>query len=108
VLDVCKLKGRGRKHKQFSFESGSLETLKSLVEIYGGYTLLPEMAAEHVGNKGKLIPFERPIPAREIGLVYRREHYKIGLVNALAEAILKAIPENLKNLKAKDLDLLPI
>jgi LysR family hydrogen peroxide-inducible transcriptional activator len=108
VLDVCAIKqGRSQK-RRFQFESGSLETLKNLVDRYGGYTLLPELATDHYGVHSHLIPFERPIPAREIGLVYRREHYKNDLIESLGESILKAIPESLRKLRQKDLDVLPI
>ena len=108
ILDLCsvkKSKGPGRK---YSFESGSLETLKNLVNLYGGYTLLPSLATEQIGANSQTVPFERPIPAREIGLVYRREHYKNELIEAVGEAILKSIPEELRKIRAKDLDVLPI
>ena len=108
VLDLCsvkKNKGEGRRYK---FESGSLETLKNLVNLYGGYTLLPFLATENLGSRSQVVPFERPIPAREIGLVYRREHYKSELIEALGEAVLKAIPEELRKIRQKDLDVLPI
>ncbi|HEY1078918.1 MAG TPA: hydrogen peroxide-inducible genes activator [Bdellovibrio sp.] len=108
VLDLCsvkKNKGEGRRYK---FESGSLETLKNLVDLYGGYTLLPFLATQSLGSRSQVVPFERPIPAREIGLVYRREHYKNELIEALGEAILKAIPEELRKIRQKDLDVLPI
>jgi len=108
VLDVCSVKKGKDKEKKYKFESGSLETLKNLVDLYGGYTLLPYLAAEHVGESSRLIPFERPIPAREIGLVYRREHYKSELIESLGEAILKSIPEELRRIRQKDLDVLPI
>ena len=108
VLDLCSIrkgKGEGRKYK---FESGSLETLKNLVDLYGGYTLVPHLAAENIGHRSQVIPFERPIPAREIGLVYRREHYKSELIESLGDAILKSIPEELRKIRPKDLDVLPI
>lgn len=108
VLDLCSIKkgkGQGRRYK---FESGSLETLKNLVDLYGGYTLLPHLATEHIGSRSQLVQFERPIPAREIGLVYRREHYKSELIEALGEAILKSIPDELRKIRQKDLDVLPI
>jgi LysR family hydrogen peroxide-inducible transcriptional activator len=108
VLDVCALKqGRAQK-RRFQFESGSLETLKNLVDRYGGYTLLPQLATDNFGGHSQIIPFERPIPAREIGLVYRREHYKNDLIESLGEAILMAIPEELRKLRQKDLDVLPV
>lgn len=108
VLDVCSMKKGKAGGRRYKFESGSLETLKNLVDLYGGYTLLPYLATEHVGQHSIVIPFERPIPAREIGLVYRREHYKSELIESLGEAILKSIPEELRKIRPKDLDVLPI
>lgn len=108
VLDVCKIRQGKKSNRKFNFESGSLETVKNLVDCYGGYTLMPELATDNLGNKTTLVPFERPIPAREIGLVYRREHYKSELIEALGGSILKSIPEALRKLRQKDLDVLPI
>lgn len=109
VLDICSIrKNKGASGRRYKFESGSLETLKNLVDLYGGYTLLPHLATEHIGDRSQLVQFERPIPAREIGLVYRREHYKSELIEALGEAILKSIPEELRRIRQKDLDVLPI
>lgn len=108
VLDVCSIKDIKSPHRPFLFESGSLETIKSLVENYGGYTLLPELATRDISKKASLIPFDRPIPAREVGLVYRREHYKLGLIETLGEAILTAIPEHVRKIRPKDLEILPI
>lgn len=108
VLDLCSIKKGKTGGRRYKFESGSLETLKNLVDLYGGYTLLPHLATEHIGSRSQLVSFDRPIPAREIGLVYRREHYKNELIEALGEAVLKAIPEELRKIRQKDLDVLPI
>nr|WP_295899906.1 hydrogen peroxide-inducible genes activator [uncultured Bdellovibrio sp.] len=109
VLDLCSIKkNKSGVHRKYKFESGSLETLKNLVDLYGGYTLLPHLATEQIGEHSQIVQFERPIPAREIGLVYRREHYKSELIESLGEAILKSIPEELRKIRPKDLDVLPI
>lgn len=108
VLDLCSIKKNKGPRRRYKFESGSLETLKNLVDLYGGYTLLPHLATERIGGHSQVVQFERPIPAREIGLVYRREHYKNELIESLGEAILKSIPEELRKIRPKDLDVLPI
>lgn len=108
VLDVCSLKKSKNLKRQFQFESGSLETLKNLVNSYGGYTLLPALATDSLGPNVTLIPFERPIPAREIGLVSRRQHHKSDLLDALENAVLKCLPEAISKIKQKDLEVLPI
>lgn len=108
VLDICSMRpGKGSK-QQYKFESGSLETLKNLVNSYGGYTLLPLLATDVIGENAVLVPFERPVPAREIGLAVRREHFKAELLSALERCILESVPESVRKMKAKDLDVLPI
>lgn len=108
ILDVCSFRSKKDDARRFKFESGSLETLKSLVSSYGGFTLLPALATNDLKPNTSLIPFERPIPSREIGLVYRREHYKTPLIEALAESILKSIPPEIRKLRPKDLDVIPV
>ncbi|MBX9767062.1 MAG: hydrogen peroxide-inducible genes activator [Bdellovibrionales bacterium] len=107
VLDVCSLRQKKSVTHHFQFQSGSLETLKNLVDSYGGYTLVPQLAAETIGRNVVIVPFERPIPAREIGLVSRRLHYKEHLLDALAQAVVQSIPESLSRARQKDLDVLP-
>lgn len=108
VLEVCSLRKKSPARRLFEFESGSLETLKGLVDAYGGYTLLPSLATGHIGKHSVLIPFARPAPAREIGLVYRREHYKRELLDALGDAVIAAVPEELRTHRAKELEVLPV
>lgn len=107
ILDVCSLK-KSQKLNSFNFESGNLETLKNIVNSYGGYTLLPALATEQLGQDVVLIPFERPIPSRQIGLVHRRVHFKNDLIEALGEAITQSLPEEIRKLRPKDLDVLPV
>jgi LysR family hydrogen peroxide-inducible transcriptional activator len=109
VIDICAMKKKkpGKK-AAFQFESGSIETLKNLVDAYGGYTLVPELATSVVGRHSRLVPFERPIPAREVGLVFRREHYKQDLIEALAETIIGSVPERIRKIRQKDLEVIPI
>ena len=108
VLDVCSIRKRKATKRNFEFESGSLETLKNLVSAYGGYTLLPALATKNLDANLVVIPSERPIPAREIGMVSRREHYKQHLQVALETAIMECIPDSLKNIRRKDLEVVPV
>jgi LysR family hydrogen peroxide-inducible transcriptional activator len=80
------------------FESGNLETLKRLVERGEGMTLLPALAALDLSSEAQralVRPFARPAPAREVLLVRRRADLKRRLVDALVEAVLRALPEEL-------------
>jgi LysR family hydrogen peroxide-inducible transcriptional activator len=108
VLDICSPKSRKGKKRHFQFESGSLETLKNLVNSVGGYTLLPYLATDSKGSNTSLIEFERPIPSRQIGFVRRRAHHKTKMIAALGEAVLASLPEELRNMRAKNLDVLKV
>jgi LysR family hydrogen peroxide-inducible transcriptional activator len=107
VLDICSIR-KNQKGRRFEFESGSIETLKNLVNAYGGYTLVPALAQSALGNNSIIVPFERPIPAREVGIVFRRAQYKSELLEALSEAILACIPNSIRALRRKDLEVLSI
>lgn len=108
VLDICALRKTKSSERQFQFESGSLETLKSLVQANGGYTLLPALATENLPSGVQLVPFANPIPAREIGLVTGRVQHKKNLQDALAQAILSSVPAAIRKLRKKDLELVPV
>lgn len=108
VLDVCSVRKKSLSARPYQFESGSIETLKNLVSAYGGYTLVPALAAEQLPKNVTLVPLERPAPAREIGLVFRREHYKLKLQKALEHAIRESVPEDLRRKKKTELDVLPV
>lgn len=88
VLNICNAPAD---KKNIAFKSGSIETLKKMVDNYGGYTLIPEMAI-HAQDTGTVIPFAHPKPVREVSLVVHKRFAKEGLIAALRTAILKTIP----------------
>jgi LysR family hydrogen peroxide-inducible transcriptional activator len=108
VLDVCALRGGTPSTRRYQFESGSIETLKNLVDAYGGYTLLPDLAAASIGANSVVVPFAAPVPARDIGLVYVREHYKRELQEAFEKAVLEAVPKALKKAPSATTHVLPV
>jgi len=80
------------------FESGSLETLKKIVEQDFGYTLLPELSINGMTDiqKQRIKYFKDPQPVREVSLVTHRSYLKKKLIKLLENAILESIPEHLK------------
>jgi LysR family hydrogen peroxide-inducible transcriptional activator len=107
ILDVCSL-GRGPERGPFSFQSGSLETIKKIISTFGGFTLIPAMAEENLPSNVKVIPFEKPIPSRQVGLVYQRAHYKIDLIEALGDIIIRSLPDEIRKLRPRDLEVVPV
>lgn len=110
VLSVCDLRIPKAKRVGVSFESGNLETLKQMVMKSGGYTLLPQLAADQLTTAAKkqLRPFQAPIPTREVSLVYSRSFLKEKIVNAIEKTIIEALPSEMRNLKGKQFDVVPI
>ena len=101
VLNICNRGGSAVAAGHFDYKSGSLETLKRIVETQYGLTLLPELSVlEMSEEKRKLVrPFEEPQPLREVSLVVHRSFLKKKLVEALQQEIVAAVPEEIRNRK---------
>ncbi len=80
----------------FEYDSGSLETLKKIVDKDGGFTLIPELAIDDpMSNHAVVKTFTDVIPVREVSLVYSRTFVKNRLINLLGECIKNAVPQEL-------------
>lgn len=90
TLEICK-KSINEK-QQFHYRSGSIESLKSLVQQGLGYTLVPAMSATEL-DKPFLAFFKSPQPAREISLVVHASFVKEKLLETLRENIIRNVPE---------------
>ena len=79
-------------NRNFRLESGSFETLIELSKQGLGMTLLPYLQTLTLSEKDKLLlkEFTKPIPAREISLIYNKEQLKMQLVEVL-EKHLKSV-----------------
>jgi len=95
VINLCGLKELEKDHHQLDFHTGSLETLKQMVEIYKGITVLPRLAVDVLSTlqKESVFEFQPPAPYRDIGIVTYRHFVKENLLRALQIAILQGIPE---------------
>jgi len=104
VLQACQIKGRKPALSNVRFESGSVETLKQLVRQGVGYTLIPHLA---IGDEDdvNVVSFEDPMPARDIGLMFRREQLKKPATEALEKSIQKMLPRSLVKLANESIGL---
>ncbi len=93
VLNICAMEKQGEVAQGFSFESGSLETLRRLVDAEGGATLLPELAAIDLPEKRKRqLRTIRPARTfREVSLVFSRSFSKQRLLGLLEDTIQQAV-----------------
>ncbi len=103
IINLCALKKQEREAHQLDFTTGSLETLKRIVEAKQGITILPALAMDDMSPKQKrnVRFFKPPAPVREIGLVTYRQQLKAKLIKALKEEILLHIPEEMKLARRK-------
>ena len=102
IVNLCELRKSGSGFGQFEYEAGSLETLRKMVEINDGITILPELATIDLSLKQQksIRHFKHPAPVREVSLITHRDFVKRRLVEALKQSIMASIPEKiLKNNK---------
>ncbi len=99
VVNICPKDRSPESANQLHFESGSLETLKRIIENDFGYTLLPELAVLNLPEEKQqyLRELTPPKPVREVSLAIHRGILKRNLIEALKDQILEKIPEQLKD-----------
>lgn len=95
ILNLCEL--RKKEDLQLEYAAGSIETLRQLVENQQGVTILPELSTRYLTeeNRGKLMPFQPPAPAREVSLVTHQDFVKKRLVEILKEEIMASLPKEI-------------
>ena len=107
VLNICEHSKNNSELLHLNFESGNFETLKNMVLQAGGYTILPHMCVDQLSASQKKLtrPFSAPIPTREISIVINEDCLKSRIVDVIEEEILGVIPDELRNFKKKDLQV---
>lgn len=108
ILDLCELKKKDSASDRLHYETGSIETLKNLVDHHQGVTILPHLALRDLTKKQreKIREFAPPKPVREISLVVNTNFHRTRLLEAMKEEILRQLPDSLK--KVKDVQVLPV
>jgi len=103
IMNLCELKRTATSDNSFEYEAGSIETLRKMVEINNGATVLPELATIDLNAKQQSLirHFRSPSPMREVSLVIHRDFVKRRLIEVLREEILESLPEKIRKNKAK-------
>lgn len=85
------------------YEAGSIDTLVKIVDINGGYTVIPELHIDllNEAQKQNLRKIVRPEATREIALVIRYDYVREGLMNAVANSIKQIIPSHMLDTRLK-------
>jgi LysR family transcriptional regulator, hydrogen peroxide-inducible genes activator len=104
ILNLCELRKASRDKIHFEYEAGSLETLRRMVDLNDGITILPELATLDLTEKQKesLREFKKPAPMREVSLVVHRDFVKRRLIEILKHGILESIPAKIRNNKNRN------
>ncbi len=99
IVNLCELRRNTKEGSHFEYEAGSLETLRRMVEINDGITILPELATLDLTEKqlSCVRHFSLPKPVREVSIITHRDFVKKRLVEALKVSIIASLPEKVKN-----------
>lgn len=85
ALSVCQQVGA---RESDSFRATSLETLKAMVGLGNGVTLLPELAIQPPLAAGlHILTFQAPVPSRTIGLLYRASAVRHTLFTEIGQCV---------------------
>ena len=101
IVNLCELRRASESATHFEYEAGSIETLRRMVELNDGITILPELTTLDLSAKQlQLIrQFKKPAPMREVSIVVHRDFVKKRLIEALKEEIIAAVPDKIKKNK---------
>jgi LysR family hydrogen peroxide-inducible transcriptional activator len=105
IINLCELRKASTEGGHFDYEAGSIETLRRMIELNDGITIIPELATlNNTKQQMQLIRyFKSPAPQREVSIVTHRDFIKKKLIELLKEAIINSLPEKIKKHKAKNI-----
>ena len=105
IINLCELKKQTKEKSNFEYEAGSVETLRKMVELNNGVTILPELATLDFSTRqlNMIRHFKSPAPVREVSLVTHRDYMKKKLIDVLKQQIIDILPPKLSLNKNKNL-----
>ena len=102
TFSICGERTKSENRIGLRFESGSLESLRRIVEQQDGYTMLPKLATlEFQDWQEEMVKELETHPAREISLLINRGFMKRKVVESLKQSILENIPSYMKTKDGK-------
>ena len=96
ILNLCSKEPGPNDPRNVKFESGSLETLKKMIQQLSGYTLIPELAFDKDRDAEFVRRFVEPEPAREVSVVVHQTFTKEKLINEIRKSIQQKIPKTFR------------
>ena len=97
VVNLCEMSASQHKNLPFDFESNSLETLMRIVDVEGGFTLIPELALQYMSpeKKKQVRSIANTKPLREVSVIYSRHFTKQRLITLLCDEIKSVVPAHM-------------
>ena len=110
IINLCHDMQKHIADTRLNYQTGSIETLKKIVEAGKGITLLPELSISDFSVKqtNMVRYFRNPEPVREVGLIVSKSFIKKRMLEALKNEILEVIPKKMKDSSKKlilDIDI---
>ncbi|RQO74479.1 DNA-binding transcriptional regulator OxyR [Pedobacter sp. KBW06] len=99
IMNICALKYSAQDQVKLIYESGSIETLRRMIDTNDGITIIPELATIDMNTEqlGRVRHFQEPEPMREVSIVVHRDYIKKKLISILTEEIRACLPDNIRN-----------
>ena len=97
VVNLCEMSASQHKNLPFEFESNSLETRMRIVDVEGGFTLIPELALQYMSpeKKKQVRSIANTKPLREVSVIYSRHFTKQRLITLLCDEIKSVVPAHM-------------
>ncbi len=98
IVNLCELRKSSEHSSHFEYEVGSIETLRRMVDLNDGITILPELSTLDLSleQREQIRHFRSPAPMREVSMVTHREVVKKRMVGALRDEIVAALPDKIR------------
>lgn len=98
TLNLCTINPTQFQQFALEYESGSLYTLRKIVEIEGGATILPQWECILMSKEAQksIRNFDDNGASREVGIIYTKHYAKESVINKVKNLITQAIPQEIK------------
>ena len=92
VVNLCEMSASQHKNLPFEFE-----TLMRIVDVEGGFTLIPELALQYMSpeKKKQVRSIANTKPLREVSVIYSRHFTKQRLITLLCDEIKSVVPAHM-------------
>ena len=106
TINLCSLPEEKLNHLALTYESGSLQTLKKIVDFEGGATIIPEWEASELDDVSldHLRAFKTDDAGRAVGIIYTKFYAKEQIINSVEEMIKRCLPHHVA--ENKDLKII--